>query len=555
MAASEKGTPTMNKAPRVDSYFDPNASPASISSRRLILRLSVVMALLVLTCASCTPTLDEGAADIARLDWRKNPDKLDRIAAISVILERTLADTSDGRWQRIEETSYNDPEPEVRTAAVQAITRLSEQQPDRVKRVIYGNIASVYVRLDKLRTMGISDTSPEVRIAVTEFWGRAGIFWNEGINSLEKMLQTDENPAVLTSARAQLADLTEWAFSQRKIKQEKAEQLEATYQLRTLTLEIDPHATIGYKIRAAFSNVRKWVVLIAQILLSLVMFSVVGWFATGTTRRFVKVISILVLTGVIALSFFYQSQLWVLAGALVGLGLGYTFGEEYHLSVKVYYERIVWLFLLGVLVWLVAEVQASTIGYDQYLVQESYGMVFQLDLQHIMRQRLLEPLLSAALTCILYAILAFLAWLIRLIFRRRNVFGAMSTALILTAIVALRLSFPFTVVLAATIIIGYCCVAQTDDVQDLITKYRTNSESKSSRQWQGLALASVGVLFLSTWLTHAFLWKFIATSIPPSFFPGPSYMGTVCLAYGIAGLAIGGMAGAWYLLNNPGRVN
>jgi hypothetical protein len=170
----------------------------------------------------------EAREAVARLDPENTPNPSDRVAAIQAILKLALADQKLSGWQQIQRRACKDPDAQVRAVAVRALGDFAAAKPDQV--VARGALGdAVFVDTDFLSSMGLSDTSPEVRRAVADFWGKADVLWKAGIKSLEAMSEREKEPQVATSIREALAERVNRSWNRGDLGEAEARRLLERY--------------------------------------------------------------------------------------------------------------------------------------------------------------------------------------------------------------------------------------------------------------------------------------------------------------------------------------
>jgi hypothetical protein len=123
----------------------------------------------------------------SRLDPSKYPDPADRIEGLNMIKKMTLEGNRMSGYQNVQEKGCRDPERRVRVAALQTLAERTEKQPEFIK----GSWGAVYVDARFLADLGKTDPSPEVRVAVGEYWARADVLWEASVEALKSMLDSE----------------------------------------------------------------------------------------------------------------------------------------------------------------------------------------------------------------------------------------------------------------------------------------------------------------------------------------------------------------------------
>jgi len=169
----------------------------------------------------------------SRLDSSKYPDPADRIEGLNMIKKMTLEGNKMSGYQNVQEKGCRDPEPKVRVAALQTLAEITEKQPDFIK----GSWGAVYVDTRFLSDLGKTDPSAKVRTAAAEYWARADVLSENGIEALKTMLDGEQDANVVSSIRECLSQRLERSYSRSIVTKETANELREQYQLRELSLK------------------------------------------------------------------------------------------------------------------------------------------------------------------------------------------------------------------------------------------------------------------------------------------------------------------------------
>jgi hypothetical protein len=198
----------------------------------------LLTAILVVLPANGCRDRSRAHKNIARLNFKKNPNPAERIAAIRDMAQHAHEDFNYSGWQNIQTTSLRDPDPSVRIAALHGLADIADESPDSVSQPGFGkhNVWG-FLDLKRIGEISLKDSSPEVRKAAAEFWRRADIEWKSGTNFLTKMLEKELDTAVAVVARESLAILLERCYFYREIPAEPARALQKQYLLRELSLQ------------------------------------------------------------------------------------------------------------------------------------------------------------------------------------------------------------------------------------------------------------------------------------------------------------------------------
>lgn len=161
----------------------------------------------------------------SRLDPAKYPNPADRIEGLNMIKGMTLNGSRMSGYQSVQEKGCRDPEPQVRVAALQVLAESAEGRPEFIK----GSWGAVYVDTRFLTELGKTDPSAEVRIAVAEYWARADVLSEDGIEALQSMLDSEEDEKVSTSVKQALARRLERSLKDGTIDAQTANTIRGRY--------------------------------------------------------------------------------------------------------------------------------------------------------------------------------------------------------------------------------------------------------------------------------------------------------------------------------------
>ena len=272
-----------------------------------------------------------------------------------------------------------------------------------------------------------------------------------------------------------------------------------------------------------------WITNSLLYITSFILFLIIGQFIRTETKKFIKwpVLLLILLTYIFA--FDYQSNSWILLAGVIGMGVGIISG-------KLYYKKLCILilssFVICTFLWAIAFIPAKFENWESSSVVKHFRrMVFIVDTEHILKQRLLNPITQALIAVIGFWVFFFLIRIVNLILRRVTIATSMAIAAIGVTLAIFQFSSVIWFSLITMIIIGYRIVRLDTNVQ--IPRIGVSK----------FALLATSVVFISTWLGKAFLWKFIATFSPATHSIGKVQLGTVGLAFCVCGLAIGAFAG------------
>jgi len=94
----------------------------------------------------------------------------------------------------------------------------------------------IYIDTDSIASMGRSDPSAEVRVAVAQFWAQADVLWKPGIKSMEEMLTNEPEPDTASSIREALARRLSRSFDRGDLDKKSVEKIQKRHNLADVTL-------------------------------------------------------------------------------------------------------------------------------------------------------------------------------------------------------------------------------------------------------------------------------------------------------------------------------